>query len=52
MGEKLFSVDKMNQDVADSGRQIHWYIRLTEIVLEILQMVDEEFAEVALEAAE
>ena len=41
VGEKLFSVDKMSQDVADSGRQIHRYIRLTELVPEILQMVDE-----------
>ena len=41
MGEKLFSVDKMSQDVADSSRQIHRFIRLTELVPEILQMVDE-----------
>ena len=41
VGEKLFSVDKMSQDVTDSGRQIHRYIRLTELVPEILQMVDE-----------
>ena len=41
VGEKLFSVDKMSQDVVDSGRQIHRYIRLTELVPEILQMVDE-----------
>ena len=41
VGEKLFSVDKMSQDVSDSGRQIHRYIRLTELVPEILQMVDE-----------
>jgi len=41
VGEKLFSVDKMSQDVADSSRQIHRYIRLTELVPEILQMVDE-----------
>ena len=41
VGEKLFSVDKMSQDVADSSRQIHRYIRLTELVPEILQMVDD-----------
>ncbi len=41
VGEKLFSVDKMSQDVVDSGRQIHRFIRLTELVPEILQMVDE-----------
>ena len=41
VGEKLFSVDKMSQDVADSSRQIHRYIRLTELEPEILQMVDD-----------
>lgn len=41
VGEKLFSVDKISQDVSDSSRQIHRYIRLTELVPEILQMVDE-----------
>ena len=41
MGEKLFSVDKMSRDVSDSSRQIHRYIRLTELVPEILQMVDD-----------
>ena len=41
VGEKLFSVDKMSRDVSDSSRQIHRYIRLTELVPEILQMVDD-----------
>ena len=41
VGKKLFSVDKMSQDVSDSSRQIHRYIRLTELVPEILMMVDE-----------
>lgn len=41
VGEKLLSVEKMSQDVLDSGRQIHRYIRLTYLVPEILQMVDE-----------
>jgi len=41
VGEKLFSVDKMSQDVSNSSRQIHRFIRLTELVPEILQMVDE-----------
>ena len=31
----------MSQDVSDSGRQIRRFIRLTELVPEILQMVDE-----------
>ena len=31
VGEKLFSVDKMSRDVSDSSRQIHRYIRLTEL---------------------
>lgn len=37
VGEKLFSVDKMSKDVSDSSRQIHRFIRLTELVPEILQ---------------
>ena len=41
VGEKLFSVDKMSKDVSDSSRQIHRFIRLTELVPEILQMVDD-----------
>ncbi len=41
VGEKLVSVDKMSDEVSDSSRQIHRYIRLTELVPEILQMVDE-----------
>ena len=41
LGEKLVSVDKMSDEVSDSSRQIHRYIRLTELVPEILQMVDE-----------
>ena len=41
LGEKLISVDKISDEVSDSSRQIHRYIRLTELVPEILQMVDE-----------
>lgn len=40
-GEKLNSVDKMSEDVSDSARQIHRYIRLTNLVPTILDMVDE-----------
>lgn len=40
-GEKLNSVDKMSEDVSDSARQIHRYIRLTNLVPTILDMVDD-----------
>ena len=32
VGEKLYSVDKMSNEVSDSARQIHRYIRLTNLV--------------------
>jgi len=41
LGEKLLSVEQISQDVMDSSRQIHRFIRLTELVPELLQMVDE-----------
>ena len=41
LGEKLCSVDKMSNDVNDSARQIHRYIRLTYLLPELLDMVDE-----------
>lgn len=41
MGEKLNSVEMLSKDVDDSARQIHRYIRLTELILPILDMVDE-----------
>ena len=40
-GKKLNSVDKMSEDVSDSARQIHRYIRLTNLVPTILDMVDD-----------
>ena len=42
LGEKLYSVDKLSQDVPDSARQIHRYIRLTELIKPILEMVDDK----------
>ena len=42
LGEKLYSVDKLSQDVPDSARQIHRYIRLTELIKPILDMVDDK----------
>lgn len=42
VGERLISVDKMSQEVSDSSRQIHRYIRLTNLVPELLEFVDEE----------
>ena len=41
MGEKLWSVGEISKNVDDSERQIHRYIRLTELIPEISQMVDE-----------
>ena len=40
MGEKLYSVEVLSKDVNDSARQIHRYIRLTELITPILDMVD------------
>lgn len=41
VGEKLISVEMLSKDVDDSARQIHRYIRLTELIPTILDMVDE-----------
>lgn len=41
VGRKLESADIMGAEIGDSGRQIHRYIRLTELAPEILQMVDD-----------
>jgi len=41
LGEKLYSVDEISKDSDDSSRQIHRYIRLTELIPQILDMVDE-----------
>ena len=41
MGEKLLSVEEIANDAADSARQVHRYIRLTELIPELLTMVDE-----------
>lgn len=40
LGEKL-SVERVSDETMDSARQIHRYIRLTELLPEILDMVDE-----------
>lgn len=40
--EKLVTADKLGQDMGTSGRQIQRYIRLTELLPELLQMVDEK----------
>ena len=40
VGEKLFSVDQVSNDSPDSARQIHRYIRLTYLIPELLEMVD------------
>ena len=41
LGEKLFSIDELAENSEDSARQIQWYIRLTNLVPELLEMVDE-----------
>lgn len=40
VGEK-YSVNQLSDQIDDSARQIHRYIRLTELIPEILDMVDE-----------
>lgn len=40
VGEK-YSVNQLSDQIEDSARQIHRYIRLTELLPEILDMVDE-----------
>lgn len=42
MGEKLLSVQVMSQEVDESVRQIQRYIRLTELIPDILEMVDND----------
>lgn len=41
LGEKLLSVNQLSNDATDSARQIHRYIRLTNLVPDLLDMVDE-----------
>ena len=42
VGEKLWSVTQVSTDVNESERQIHRFIRLTNLVPELLDMVDEK----------
>ena len=41
LGEKLLSVDQLSERTSDSARQIHRYICLTNLIPELLDMVDE-----------
>lgn len=41
VGEKLLSVNKLSKDTDDSARQIHRYIRLTNLIKPLLKLVDE-----------
>ena len=41
VGEKLLSIEKLAEDVDESARQIQRYVRLTYLVPELLEMVDE-----------
>ncbi len=40
VGEKLYSVDQLSNETPDSARQIHRYIRLTNLTPELLDLVD------------
>ncbi|MCI9245974.1 MAG: ParB/RepB/Spo0J family partition protein [Clostridia bacterium] len=40
VGEKLVSADVVGKDSGESGRQVQRYIRLTELIKELLDMVD------------
>lgn len=40
VGEKLYSVDALSNEAPDSSRQIHRYIRLTYLIPEIMELVD------------
>ena len=42
MVNKLKSADIMGEEVGESGRQIQRYIRLTELIPELLQLVDDD----------
>ena len=41
VGDKLKAVDKVGEDVGESARQVQRYIRLTELIPPLLDMVDE-----------
>ena len=41
VGEKLLTVNKLSDGSDDSARQIHRYIRLTELISELLELVDQ-----------
>ena len=42
VGEKLWSVEELAKNAPDSQRQIHRFIRLTELIPELLDMVDDK----------
>ena len=42
VGEKLWSVEELAKNAPDSQRQIHRFIRLTELIPELLSMVDDK----------
>ena len=42
IGEKLLSVDLLGKEQGDSGRTVQRYIRLTNLIPELLSLVDEE----------
>ena len=42
VGEKSWSITKVSQDANESERQVHRYLRLTELIPEIRDMLDEK----------
>ena len=42
LGMKLQAMDIVGQDAGDSRNQVHRYVRLTELISELLSMVDEK----------
>lgn len=40
VGEKLFSVEIVGKETGESARQVHRYVRLTNLIPELLEMVD------------
>ena len=42
VGEKLWSVSQVSADANESERQVHRFIRLTNLIPELLDMVDEK----------
>ena len=42
VGENLWSIEKVSKESTDSARNIHRFIRLTELIPPLLDMVDDK----------